>query len=118
MGFMEREPRLQTDFWVKAYMRRCQGSGGAAFVVRRGNREAGVVLIKPNHLNGGFAVLARSRDLDGAVIWRRATGPDPVEETAAERYVEQQIKFDPDLWVIEVEDREGRHFLDEPVHAD
>ena len=87
-------------------------------MLRRGNREAGIVLIKLNYLNGGFVVLSRSRDMEGALIWRHATGPDPVEEEAAERYVDQQLQFDPDLWVIEVEDREGRHFLDDPVHAE
>ena len=112
---MDHEPRLQTDFWVKAYVRRCQVSGGAAFIVRRGNKEAGIVLIKLNHLNGEFVVLGRSRDLDGNLVWRPATGADPVEEAAADLYVEKQVNFDPDLWVIEVEDREGRHFLDEPV---
>lgn len=115
---MDKEPRLQTDFWVKAYVRRCQTGGAAAFVVRRGNREAGVVLLKINRLNSQFMVLARSRDLDGGAIWRQATGVEPVEEEAAELYLEKQLKFDPDIWVIEVEDREGRHFLDEPVHAD
>ena len=115
---MDREPRLQTDFWVKAYVRRCTVEGGAAFVLRRGNAEAGVVLIKLNHLNGGFVVLARSRDLDGNLVWRQATGAVPVEEAAADLYVEKQVNFDPDLWVIEVEDRDGRHFLDEPVVND
>ncbi len=115
---MDRPPRLQTDFWVKAYLRRCETGGGAAFVLRRGNREAGVVLIKLNHLNGAFVVLSRTMDLDGAIVWRQATGTEPVEEEEAERYLEKQLKFDPDLWVIEVEDREGRHFLDDPVIAD
>ena len=115
---MDREPRLQTDFWVKAYLRRCEAEGGAAFVVRRGNREAGVVLIKINDLNGNFLVLTRSRDMDGALIWCRGTGPDPVEEAAADSYLEKQLNFDPDLWVVEVEDRNGRHFLDEPVLTD
>ena len=115
---MDSEPRLQSDFWVKAYLRRCETAGGAAFVLRRGNREAGMVLIKLNHLNGGFVVLARSRDMDGALIWRPATGADPVEEEVAPRDVDQQLKFDPDLWVIEVEDRHGRHFLDDPVHTE
>jgi hypothetical protein len=26
-----------------------------------------------------------------------------------------QLRFDPDLWIIEVEDRSGRHLLDHVV---
>ncbi len=107
------EPKLKADIWVKAYVRRCAVAGAAAFVVRRGDPHAGIVLVKLNPLDGTATVFSPARLGDGTPVWMRGTGPDPVEEGQADAYIERQVKFDPDLWVVEVEDRQGRHFLDE-----
>lgn len=106
------EPRLKAELWVQAYVRRCAAAGAAAFVVCRGDPDSGVVLIKQNPLNGLATVFSLARRGDGAPVWMRGTGPDPVEETQADAYIERQRRFDPDLWVVEVEDRTGAHFLD------
>lgn len=110
---MDRAPRLTADLWVKAYLRRCEVAGAAAFVVRRGDATAGVVLVKLNFLDGRATVFSPARDGDGSFVWLRATGPDPVVETEADAYIARQRGYDPDLWVVEVEDRQGRHFLDD-----
>jgi len=109
------EIRLKTEIWVKALLRRCTGDGAMAVVARKGEISAGMVLLKINCLDGTFYVLTTARSADGAKIWIRATGEDKVEESAADAYISRQIGFDPDLWVVEIEDREGRHFLTEPV---
>ena len=44
-----------------------------------------------------------------------ACGPDWVEEADADAYIDRRVKNDPDLWVLEIEDREGRAFLDEKI---
>lgn len=98
---------------MKAYIRRCAAGGAAAFVVRRGDDSAGTVLIKLNLLDGTASVLSPARNGLGEAIWLRATGPEPVEDSVAEAYIERQRGFDPDIWVVEVEDREGRHFLED-----
>jgi GMP synthase (glutamine-hydrolysing) len=110
------EPRLKTGIWVKAHIRKAAVAGVPVVVVRHGDDDAGTVLIKVNTLTPeGCTVLAASRDLDGRRVWRRATGDAPVSEADADGYIARQTGYDSDLWVIEIEDREGRHFLDEPI---
>lgn len=110
---MESAPRLKAEIWVKALIRRCEVSGVSAMVVRRGDATSGTVLVKVNTLDGSAEVFSPARARDGALIWLSAGGPKP--EPEADAYIEKQRKFDPDLWVVEIEDRAGRHFLQEPV---
>ncbi len=112
---MDSTPRLTSEFWVKAYIRRCATEGVSAFQVRRGDATSGTILIKLNRLNGDCTVLARGTLNDGRRGWLRGSGPTPVPDTNADQYIERQSRYDSDLWVIEVEDPQGRHFLDEPV---
>ncbi|SNR34075.1 DUF1491 family protein [Puniceibacterium sediminis] len=106
------EPRLVTSFWVAAYMRRLSLHEIPAFVVHHGDDTAGAVLVKLNTLDGNARVFSRSFDLtsDSRKWVELASGPErEMDETVA-----RQRSFDYDLWVIEVEDRQGRHLLDEP----
>lgn len=85
-------------------------------VTRRGDETAGSVLIKINRLGAGCRVLTPTTGFDGGTrIWLKGTGPDWVEEATADAYIERQIKFDSDVWVLEIEDREGRAFVDEKI---
>lgn len=106
-------PRLKAAFWVKAHIRICEAQGAQAFVVRRGDETAGVVLLKVNRLDGRAYLLEPATGLDGARIWTRITKSEI--ESDADAAIQRALKRDPDLWVLEVEDREGRHFLTEPV---
>lgn len=112
------QPRLKTGFWVQALIRRCAGEAVPAVVVRKGFEDAGAVLLKINGLRGECYVLSAGSDLDGNRVWRRATGPGLVPEAEADGYIAREAKRDPDLWVIEIEDRALRHFLDDPVIDD
>jgi len=112
---MESAPRLKAEIWVKALIRRCEVAGAQAMVVRRGDAQSGVVLVKVNRLDRSASVYSPARAGDGSLIWMAGTGPEPVPEPEADAYIERQRKFDPDLWVVEIEDRAGRHFLQEPV---
>ena len=105
---------IASDVWVAALIRRAELVGASATVVRRGDARAGAVLVKV--WNTGER---RAR------VWSEAQGPtgeplwlQPVEsemESEIDDWVRRQITYDPDLWVIEIEDREGRHFLTEAV---
>ena len=108
--------RLTSDIWVSAYLTRLRLSDIPAFVVARGDSTAGAVLVKLNTLDGRGIVFQRSFDLvSGVRNWMElVSGDEPDLDVAISR----QLNFDRDLWVIEVEDREGRHLLDEPGLSD
>ena len=108
---MVAEPRLASGVWVGAYLRRLEGLAIPAFVVRRGDETAGAVLVKLATLDGRARLFQRSFDLlTGARAWVvLAEGA----EAEVDEAVARQRRFDPDLWVIEVEDRQGRHLLGE-----
>ncbi|MGI1664065.1 DUF1491 family protein [Palleronia sp. KMU-117] len=104
--------RLTTDFWVAAYLNRLRLADIPAFVVAKGDGTAGAVLVKQNTLDGRARAFQRSFDLtSGERAWIVLTEGTEAEVDAA---ISRQRGFDRDLWVIEVEDREGRHLLDEP----
>lgn len=106
-------PRLKARLWVQAAVRQCGTQGIVAMVVRHGDDDAGVVLVKLNRGAEGCEVFTQVRDGAGQAGWLRATGPVPVEESVADAYIARQREVDSDLWVIEVEDRQGRvPFLD------
>jgi hypothetical protein len=109
--------RLKTEIWVKAYLRRCQVEGAAAVLVQRGDSDAGAIHIKVSRLDGTAALFGPApAGLDEASEerrWQRCLEPEPVGEEAADAYLARQIEFDPDLWIVSVEDRQGRHFLDD-----
>ncbi|MFN3232542.1 MAG: DUF1491 family protein [Alphaproteobacteria bacterium] len=109
------QPRLKAEIWVKAYIRRCFASDIPAMVVRHGDDTAGTVLVKLNRFESGCTVFERTTDMDGNRAWRRGTGDDPVPEADADAFIERQAGFDPDLWVVEVESRDGTHLLEDPI---
>ncbi len=104
--------RLTSEIWVQAYLTRLRLVDIPAFVVAKGDLTAGAVLIKLNTLDGKACVFQRSFDLmsDTRKWVTLAEGP----ERDIDEAINRQRGFDPDLWVIEVEDRNGRHLLDEP----
>lgn len=111
--------RLKSGIWVAAYMRRCQIEGAYAAVRRRGAEEAGAVFIIINRLDGtatlygpapqsAFDEAQPSERMFIAVLGAAA----PVPEADIETRLTREIRFDPDIWIVEIEDRAGRHFLD------
>jgi hypothetical protein len=104
-------PRLTADFWVRAYLARLEQAGIPAFVTAKGDATAGAVLVKVASLDGQARAYQRSFDLmSDARIWVvLSEGTEAVVDAAIAR----QRSFDPDLWVIEAEDRQGRSLLGE-----
>lgn len=108
------EARLKTRVMIQSAVRRASMRGVAATVARRGDPDAGLIYVKVNRGNDvGCTVLAPTRDWDtGALGWRIVTGDNPVPEHDADTLIERERKVDPDLWVLEIEDREGWHPFD------
>ena len=108
--------RLTAEFWVSAYLNRLRLYEIPAFVVTHGDDTAGAVLVKLNTLDGNAKAFQRSFDLmSGERAWMVLAEGIEADVDAA---LAKQRSFDPDLWVIEVEDRHGRNLLDAPGLAD
>lgn len=105
-------PRLKSKMLIQAALRQCMSLGIMATVVRSGDDDAGTVYLKINRLGPGFTILALARDMDGGLSWRSRTGEEPVPEADADAVLEKERRIDPDIWVLEIEDREGRNPLE------
>jgi hypothetical protein len=118
---LDQSMRLKSALWVAAYVRRCHIEGAFAAVRRRGAEDAGAIFIKLNRLDGTADLFAPAsqtafddaRPADRA--FTRSLGKDPVSEQKVEDRLAREVKFDPDVWIVEVEDRSGRHFIDNVV---
>jgi hypothetical protein len=107
-------PRLKSGIFVRALIRRAEVAGAQAYVVRKGSEEAGAIFLKVSRLDGTCTVLNQARDGEGELVWARPLG-EACDDARAGAYFERQIQFDPDLWILEIEDREGRPFVDEKI---
>lgn len=106
---------LTTGLWVSAQVRLCDLAFIPAAIVRRGDPDAGTVLLKLNRFEAGVTVYTQASTIDDAPAWSRGTGPAPVSEAEADAYIARQVKYDPDVWVLEIEDRRGEYRLDGKV---
>jgi hypothetical protein len=109
--------RLKTSIWVAAYLRRCQAAGIFGAVRRRGAEEAGAVFVKVATLDGKAMLYVPAPQTvydDSRPIERFFTpiSQETIPEQSVEERINREIRFDPDAWIIETEDKVGRHFLD------
>jgi hypothetical protein len=109
--------RLKSSIWVAAYLRRCQTAGVFGAVRRRGAEEAGAVFVKVATLDGNAMLYVPAPQTvydDSRPVERLFTpiSQEPVSEPLVDERLSKEIRFDPDVWIVETEDRGGRHFLD------
>jgi hypothetical protein len=113
--------RLKSEIWVRAYLRRCQHEGAMAVLVQRGDADAGAIYIKVSRLDGTALLFGPApAGLEAAREdrrWLPCLEHTPAAEAEADAYLERQREFDPDIWIVAVEDRQGRHFLDDWLAA-
>jgi hypothetical protein len=95
--------RLKSELWVKAYLRRCALEGAAAVLQRRGDTDAGAIYIKVSRLDGTASLFGPAPASLGARDSERRWQPCLAAAAAPEA----------DLWIVVVEDRQGRHFLED-----
>jgi hypothetical protein len=96
------ELRIKAGIWVSMALRMGNADGRFGVVVRKGDPDAGGILVVLRN-DKDVCVLSQLRSGEGELAWMRATGPGPVDDATADAYIERQVKFDPDLWVIEFE---------------
>lgn len=99
--------RLPTRLWVQAHTARCSAAGIPMVVLRRGDPDRGVVIVKLNDRNGTVRLVTQMRDLDGTLVWSEIFDGRGVSDGEADEYVARQVAYDPDIWVIEVEDADA-----------
>ena len=107
--------RLKSEVRVQAWLRRASALGLMATVVRKGEAESGTVLLKIMRLPAGCDVYTPVSAPDGSPAWLAAFPKGPAKEVDADSYLQRQAKYDPDLWVLEIEDPKGLFVLSEPI---
>ncbi len=101
---------LKTEIYVKAYLKRLEIHGIPAYVSRHGDDDAGDMIVKICTLDGRASLFRREYNLGtGERHWVCVLSSS---ETEVDGSIKKQCGFDPDLWVLEIEDAKGRHFLD------
>jgi len=110
--------QLKSKIWVQALIRTAEVGGASAYVMRSGDPDAGTVLVKVSLLDGHAKLYTAARDFEGHRLWTQPLGVDPAPEQDVDAYTARRHDSDPDIWVIEIEDRQGRHFLTEPVEGE
>ena len=107
--------RVKSEIWVGAYLRRCQAEAVPVVIVRRGDSAAGAIFVSVDRLDGTICLYGPApAGLEGVETdrrWVRCLGTSPVGSNEASVYLARQLEFDSDIWIVEVEDRAGRHFL-------
>ena len=108
--------RLKAQLWISAYLRICQNAGCPGVVVRHGDDDGGAIYIKINQLDGTSSLYGPAPSgLDAQSTDRRferLLEANECRETEVDAYMLRQFEFDADLWLVEIEDAKGRHFLE------
>lgn len=105
---------LNSDLWVSALIRRAEIGGAFATVAKKGDERAGSVIVKAYDTSTRTARLfTEAFGPDGDRLWIQPVVSD--SESELDAYIARQRAYDPDLWVVEIEDRQGRHFITEKV---
>ena len=107
---------LKSEIWVKAHIRRCFSSGLTAVIVNKGAPEAGAVYVQVTISAQEVRIFAPAPgpayNEDGYRTWSQPLGSTPVTPQKAHEYFERQKRFDPDIWVIDIDDRAGNGLLE------
>ncbi len=107
--------RLRADIFAAALIRRAQVEGAYATLRRRGAAEAGAIFVRLDRLDGTSALFGPAPQSeindDGDRLFQRMHGDAWIDNLDVEEKLRRELKFDPDLWIVDIEDRKGRDFL-------
>jgi hypothetical protein len=113
----ERPPRIATHVWLGALRRRVEAAGGSLTVLRRGDADAGAALLVLRDPAGGVAVHSRAQS-GGRAHWQELLRVDDERAPALAESIERQRRFDPDLWVVELDVANPARFIVDAVGID
>lgn len=107
------EYRLKTALWVNAMLRLHDQAAIPMVILRKGDADAGGVLVKLDRRENGISLWSQARDPQGRLFWHRPHDADSLAEAECAERIARAIRRDPDLWVIEIEDRQGRRLFEQ-----
>lgn len=111
--------RLKADIWARAHMRRAEAGGAMAVVAKKGDPDAGAIFVKILGPDRSCSLFGPAVEEDeGIRRWRRLAGPADTTEADVDGRLAREARIDPDIWIVEIEDRWGRHFLDDHLDTD
>ena len=107
------EESLPTGLWVESHIAQCQSNCIPVYVINKGANSGASVLLKINGLGNGCQILSQIRDVDGVLGWMYAlkplAGKEDIAESDIDAYIRRSIERDPDVWAIEIEDKEMKN---------
>lgn len=113
----DEDDRLPTALWVDAHLHNLTLRGLSFYIIQKGAYAGGTVLLKISDMRGACELLQQQRNLDGVMGWMRMLGSETenVPEREADDYIRRAVDRDPDLWAIEIEDRDMVNPFEGPV---
>lgn len=112
---MSEDDRIPTAVWVDAHLRKFQADGKSFYIVNKGAYASGTVLLKINLLGPGCLLLQQQRNFDGELGWMKLLKGEVTPEREADDFIRRAIDRDPDLWAIEIEDKQGQNPFEGPI---
>ena len=107
------EARLQSSILVGALMRRAQSEGGFAAVLAKGDSNAGAVLVILAERGRKVRILERLLQPDGRYSWQGVGEQALANTEETEKFLARRRKFDPDIWLIELDVPSAERFAAE-----
>ncbi len=104
--------RLKSGIWVQAQIRLCSIANLPAYVAKKGDSDAGAIFLRLNKLDGSNLIYSQTRAMSGEIAWSQAGNGAPMGDLEAFEYLEKQQKYDPDLWILEIEDPDSKYAFD------
>lgn len=112
---MSTDPSLRAGILVDAIRRNATAAGAFATVMEKGDPDAGAVFVLRSWLDGRYRIFGQVRDGEGNPGWRSSKPGEYVDYQAVQEYISRQKGFDPDIWLVEIEDRSDALFLPGPL---
>lgn len=106
--------RLPAHLEVSAMIRATEAAGGFAMVIRKGERDAGTLLIVLVESDGTSALYERMPQLDGTRAWTRTKDQNPENKQEFDEYLSRRARQDDDLWIVELTVDNGERLVLEP----